>query len=423
MSSPALRSDFFYRHRTALNAVFIAVMQCLTMPPAFAIVASTNQTVWGVALFFVATTALYFRYSRAKLALIAVVFSMAFSMFLAYPVFTTWWPAPVMVYHFARHGRLKQRRLILAGAILASFLGGLTLLKLVNGYGWTPLEHILFTAVGTFVCLALVLIPWLVGNTLRLSEIRQLQLEERTRQLEYEREQERQLAAQDERARIAREMHDIVAHSLSSIITQADGARYAAQAESTTSSNSEETQKISSYPPTESVEIRALETISSTARESLGQMRQLLGVLRTTEGTRLEPLPALRNIPQLIEQMRAAGFNVAFSDTISESEIADLLPSGAELVAYRVVQESLTNIRKHAASADKVEVTLSAYHESLTIRIKNSPPAQTDEPLPGSRRGLLGMRERINLYQGTLHYGELADGGFVLEATIPTLIR
>lgn len=399
-------------------------MQSLTIFPTFAIVTSSSKSWWGIGLFVIATTALYFRYSKAQLALMAVVLSMAFSPLLAYPFVTAWWPAPVMVYHFARHGHIKQRRLILVGAICASLIGGNILSKVSSGSSWTFTQHALFAVVATFVCLTLVIIPWLVGNTLRLSEIRQIQLEERTRQLEYEREQERQLAAQDERARIAREMHDIVAHSLSSIITQADGARYAAQAQDTQPIMASTESRNNAPPAPEiSLELRTLKTISSTARDSLGQMRQLLGILRTTEDTVLEPLPALRNIPQLVEQMRLAGFNVTFSDTVSGSEVAEHLPTGAELVAYRVVQESLTNITKHAASSERVDVSLSAPQGSLKICVENSAPIRPTDPLPGSRRGLLGMRERINLYQGTLHYGELEDGGFTVVATIPTIIQ
>ena len=204
-------------------------------------------------------------------------------------------------------------------------------------------------------------------------------------------------------------MHDIVAHSLSVIIAQADGARYAATDQQPGSGAGASAQN-------EPVELAALGTISQAARSSLQQMRTLLGVLRTDEGTTVEPLPALHNVPQLIEQTQKLGIPVRFSTV---SGVEEKLPQGADLTIYRIVQEALTNVAKHCPGTPLVTVTISEGKQTLDIDITNLPQAEPTQPLPGARRGLLGMRERVDMYRGTLHYGRLADGSFRVFAQIP----
>ncbi|MDO4898922.1 MAG: histidine kinase, partial [Rothia sp. (in: high G+C Gram-positive bacteria)] len=215
-------------------------------------------------------------------------------------------------------------------------------------------------------------------------------------------EQERVMAALDERARIAREMHDIVAHSLSTIIAQADGAQYAALA-STGSTD-------------ERVEVTALSTISQAARSSLEQMRALLGVLRTDEVETFEPLPALHNVPQLIDGLRRVGIPVEFT---AVEGVEARLPQGAELTVYRIVQEALTNVTKHCPGTPLVTVNISEGKDSLMIDVLNRPQSSPSPSIPGARRGLLGMRERIDMYGGSLQYGTLDDGSFRVFAQIP----
>ena len=401
------------RHRRGLSATVIALLQFLTLPPAIAVASSAqSQGWWAFSLFTVVTSALYWRHGAPLRVLTVVVAGMGLSLFLKYPLFMAWWPAPWMVYHFARYGTLKQRKALLIGGLLASVVGGAYSLRFLAAYSWTLPELLVFWFIMTFMCATFVVVSWLIGNTLRLGELRQLQLEERARRLEHEREQERRLAAQDERSRIAREMHDIVSHSLSSIISLSDGAQYAGHA-----------QRATEHKDFVPVEAQALATISDAARDALSQMRQLLGVLRTDEATAFEPLPAIHNIPQLIEHMQRLGFCVDYSGMAEDADILERLPHGAELTTYRVVQEALTNITKHAPRTPHVWVELNSTHNGLQICVENAPSAHSEAPVPGSRRGMLGMRERINLYHGTLHYGELPSGGFRVEALIPVVSR
>ena len=269
-----------------------------------------------------------------------------------------------------------------------------------------------------------------------MRELRSEEFEERARRLEYEQEQERRFAAQDERTRIAREMHDIVAHSLSSIISQADGARYAAASART--ARAQQTQQAEQsgqvqQQSTPDIAEQTLELIADTARDSLTQMRSLLGLLRTDEATAYAPVPTLSDVPALVEQSRRAGLPVTFTGITGT--MARTLPQGAELAAYRTVQEALTNALKHSPGA-ATTVTIHWGEAGLHLRVLNGPvssvspasPSAVNQrasspvpssPVPGSGNGLRGMSERIALYHGTLTYGLQPDGGWLVEATLP----
>lgn len=345
---------------------------------------------------------------------VLVVLGLLFTVTLPFPSLDMWWAAPLVVYHWARYGERRVRIAIIILFLVASVVAGVSAgLDLMRLYSWGTFELILVSLTIFFFCVALCTIAWFMGDTRRLRDNRQRSLIERNRQLVHEREQERAMAALDERARIAREMHDIVAHSLSVIITQADGARYVAQARQ----QAEQEAPAQGEDRDEPVEIAALQTISETARSSLQQMRSLLGVLRTDEGTAFQPLPALHNVPQLVDQMRELGFDATL---VWECEgVEEKLPQGAELTVYRIVQEALTNVRKHSPTTPQVMVTVREGKRSLDIDVVNAPEAQASEPIAGARRGLLGMRERVDMYKGTLHYGHLADGSFRVFAQIP----
>jgi len=253
-----------------------------------------------------------------------------------------------------------------------------------------------------------------------MRELRSEEFEERARRLEYEQEQERRLAAQDERTRIAREMHDIVAHSLSSIISQADGARYAAASARTARAQQAE-QPSQAQQSEPDIAEQTLELIADTARDSLTQMRSLLGLLRTDEATAYAPVPTLSDVPALVEQSRRAGLPVTFTGITGT--MARTLPQGAELAAYRTVQEALTNALKHSPGA-ATTVTIHWGEDGLQLRVQNDPVSSAvaqhiARPVPGSGNGLRGMSERIALYHGTLTYGLQPDGGWLVEAALP----
>ncbi|WP_107705369.1 sensor histidine kinase [Nocardioides allogilvus] len=198
--------------------------------------------------------------------------------------------------------------------------------------------------------------------------------------------------AADERRRIAREMHDVVAHSLAVMVAQAEGGRMAVAAS-----------------PERAPEI--LTSIATSGREALAEMRGLLGVLRD-DSSPAPPQPTLADLPDLVEQVRAAGLRVDLATTGEPLR----LPVLRELAAYRVVQEALTNVVKHAPRDSTATVALAWEPTGLGITISNdddSPPAGD-----GQGRGLVGMRERIEAVGGSLVAGPV-DGGWRVSARIP----
>ncbi|MHA7276277.1 sensor histidine kinase [Arthrobacter sp. Hz1] len=261
------------------------------------------------------------------------------------------------------------------------------------GVGFLPLYAIVIILVQTMV-----LLSWTSGDLARNRRLTLRALEDRARRLEVEGQQERDLAAADERSHIAREMHDIVAHSLSVIITQADGARYA-----------------SAQDPT--VAPATLGTIAETGRASLREMRRLLGVLRADEEASTRPLPVLGDIPALIETVQHAGLTTTY--TMDGTNRRDL-PAGAELTAYRVVQESLTNVLKHAGPAASAVVALAWTPKGLNLTIDDDGRgAGADPASTGAGQGIKGMRERLRLYDGELTAVAPAGGGYRITAFIP----
>jgi signal transduction histidine kinase len=247
------------------------------------------------------------------------------------------------------------------------------------------------------VMFALLVVVWAIGDQVRARRERFEYQLERAAQLQREQDANARIGALAERHRIARELHDVVAHGLSVMIVQADGARYA-EAE---------------HPeaPRE-----ALATIAATGRESLAEMRRLLGVLRDDpDAAQLAPQPDLGAVPGLIERFRAAGLDVDYR----VEGPARPVPPAVGLTAYRIVQESLTNVLHHAG-ATRVQVRVSFAPYALGIVVANDPgPLRPPpSPEPGRGLGLLGMRERVALLGGRMAAGPTAAGGFVVQVEI-----
>jgi len=236
---------------------------------------------------------------------------------------------------------------------------------------------------------------WILGDSMRYRRGYYAALEDKAARLEAERGAQAKVAAAAERARIARELHDVVAHHVSVMVVQADGAGYALRTDPDRAD-------------------AALQAIAGTGRQALAEMRRLLGVLRSAdEESTLAPVPGLGELRELLEQARTAGLEVSYTLTGKPRE----LPEGAELAAYRVVQESLTNTRKHAGLAATAAVTLRYEPDGLTVEV-------TDDGLGASGTdtgglGLAGMRERIAMYGGTVTAGPLRGGGFGVSARLP----
>ena len=373
------------------------------------------------------TTALYFRYRFPYGSIYVVIAALCLTLVTPFPdslVITCYPPVSLAAYHTGRHWtrRARFRALVLGwvGALAVTVQASLSFL-----YHWDDIPARIFISLMLGVlCGSIFTVFWFLGDSRRMRELRSEEFKERARRLEYEQEQERRLAAQDERTRIAREMHDIVAHSLSSIISQADGARYAAASARTARAQQAQQVEQSGQAQQQSepdIAEQTLELIADTARDSLTQMRSLLGLLRTDEATVYAPVPTLNDVPALVEQSRRAGLPVTFTGITGT--MARTLPQGAELAAYRTVQEALTNALKHSPGA-ATTVTIHWGEDGLHLWVHNDPVSSAvaqhiARPVPGSGNGLRGMSERIALYHGTLTYGLQPDGGWLVEAALP----
>ncbi|MEU6916113.1 sensor histidine kinase [Streptomyces olindensis] len=247
-------------------------------------------------------------------------------------------------------------------------------------------------------------LAWVLGDSIRTRRAYFAQLEERAARLEKEREAQSKVAVAAERARIARELHDVVAHNVSVMVVQADGAAYVLDA-----------------APDQAK--KALETISSTGRQALAEMRRLLGVLRTgehQEAGEYVPQPDVQQIEDLVEQCRGSGLPVDFKVEGTPRP----LPSGVELTAYRIVQEALTNTRKHGGPNAGASVRLVYFDDGLGLLVeddgKGAPHELYEEGgLDGQGHGLIGMRERVGMVGGTLDAGPRPGGGFRISALLP----
>ena len=218
-----------------------------------------------------------------------------------------------------------------------------------------------------------------------------------------EREQDRlaQEALADERARIARELHDVIAHSVSVMGVQAGAARLSMD--------------------TDPDRVRpVLISIEETAREAIGELRRMLGVLRSDgQPQELAPQPGLADLPRLLAQSREARVNVTL--TVEGEPV--FLPAGVDLAAYRIVQEALTNVRKHAAPcAASVRITYADSRVMLEVRDTGTQALRPDAGKNGGH-GLVGMRERAAVYGGTLQAAPDTAGGFRVSAVLPVGIR
>ncbi|MEV4511761.1 histidine kinase [Dactylosporangium sp. NPDC049525] len=250
--------------------------------------------------------------------------------------------------------------------------------------------------VGEYVGAVLaVLAPAAVGVLVRRQRRQNHRLEELTRHLEQERDRREQAAVADERARIARELHDLVAHAVSVIALQADAAEAALE-----------------HDP--ELAKRPIAVIRGSAVEALTEMRRLLGVLRTDAGDLdREPLPGLAQLQAMVGRARAGGQTVELA--VDGTPV--VLPPSLDLSAYRIVQEALTNATKHAPGAP-VSISLYWLPGALQIEVTDRGPGARGVPSPDAH-GLVGMRERVRIHGGNLQAGNADDGGFAIRALLP----
>jgi signal transduction histidine kinase len=220
--------------------------------------------------------------------------------------------------------------------------------------------------------------------------------EERAARLELEREAEARAAVAEERARIARELHDVVGHAVSVMTVQASGVRRLLR-------------------PDQEREREALEVVEQTGREALAEMRRLVGVLRRPEEAPARaPQPSLEHVGRLVDQAREAGLPV---DLRIEGE-ATQLPASVDLTAYRLVQEGLTNAIKHA-NATRAEVLVRYGDGEVELVVSDDGTGTSDGNVESGGHGLVGMRERVSVYGGELEAGPRPGGGYALRARLP----
>ncbi|WP_221329102.1 sensor histidine kinase [Actinoplanes sp. L3-i22] len=244
--------------------------------------------------------------------------------------------------------------------------------------------------------LALV-VAWLAGENVRVRRVQLAELRERARALEQDRELRERQAVGQERLRIARELHDVVAHSMSVIAVQAGVAHHV----------------IDSRPE---LARQALATVETNTRAALVEMRRLLGVLRQGDepSASLAPAPRLTDVPALVRQFAEAGLAVE----LRVDGVPDGVPDGVDLSAYRIVQEGLTNVLRHGGPA--AEVSIGYPGTAVVIEICDpGPPARRAPGENGPGHGLIGMRERVAVFGGRITAGPRAGGGFRVAATLP----
>jgi signal transduction histidine kinase len=235
---------------------------------------------------------------------------------------------------------------------------------------------------------------WGLGRGIRSRDERAQALQARAEHLTAEQESQAQRAIAEERRRIARELHDVVAHDVSVMVVQAGAA-----------------QRVLSQDPERARE--AMFSIETSGRQALVELRRMLGVLRASDARgSIEPQPVLARVGELVEHVRDAGIEAGLH---IEGEPRGL-SAGADLAGYRIVQEALTNVLKHAG-ATAVDITIRYSPAALELNIRDNGGGRRDERAPG--HGLIGMRERVAMFGGTLSAGKAPEGGFAVAAHIP----
>ncbi|HTB71409.1 MAG TPA: sensor histidine kinase [Solirubrobacteraceae bacterium] len=249
-----------------------------------------------------------------------------------------------------------------------------------------------------FTEIMLCLLPWTVGRIVRERGERESAQRERAERLDAEREQRVRVAAFSERTRIARELHDVIAHSVSVMVIQAGGARMVMDSEPARAESS-------------------LRSVERAGREAIAEMRRLLGVLDRGEDARaLAPQPGLADIADLVSRTRTAGLETKLRVVGEPAAISPAL----DLCAYRIVQEALTNAIKHAGPARvTVHVQVRWTRDALEVDIRDDGCGPIARNGASRGHGIAGMRERTGLHGGAIHAGAGTNGGFAVQARLP----
>jgi signal transduction histidine kinase len=400
-------------HRFAVDATgtgFLLLVMVTTSTDITSATANASRSLATPLISFAVVAPLAWRRVRPTASAVAVYsFALLQLAFVAPLVVPADFAVLLSLYSVTVHGPRWAHRVAIVGALVGSVLLG------VSMNGWFDAPGAASTAIFTGV---VALSVWAFGLVRRSRRETIEALVDRAERLEVERDQQSQIATAAERARIAREMHDIVAHSLTVMIAQADGGRYAADADPAAAT-------------------RALGTIAETGRAALTDMRRLLGVLRdgsepptatgavpvlpgpgglshgTSQG--FTPQPAESDIGALVDQVRASGLRASL---VRMGEPRNL-PPGAGLTVYRIAQESLTNVLKHAGPDPKVTVLVQWLPDAIVVEVSDDGRGASADS-DGLGQGLVGMRERATMFGGTVSAGPRPGGGFRVRAQLPT---
>jgi len=349
----------------------------------------TTPLAWLLAVLIVAPILTHRRFPLASLAVcLAALVAYAAGRYVAYPGLAVF----VLTFDIALHSR---RRVALVALVAPAVAITVSL----------ALQSAQVAATTTWIESELgVAVAWLAGRNLRHRRARWAELQARAERLEREHEEQARRAVTEERLRIARELHDVIAHSMSVIAVQSAVGHH-----------------VMDTQPGQARQ--ALAAIEATSRSALTEMRRLLGVLRQEGQTRgsLAPAPGLADLDSLVSQVQDAGLRAC----VRVEGQRGTVPPGIDLSAYRIIQEALTNVIKHAHCA-AADVVITYRADSLTVEVTDHgrqvpgelsayvPPART-----GSGHGIIGMRERVAVFGGQFAAGPEPDGGFRVRACFP----
>ncbi|WP_019158378.1 sensor histidine kinase [Brevibacterium senegalense] len=375
------------RDRAWLLDVLVALAVFVYNLPILPVYVDDGPRLAGLILVSVALCAPYLLRRRYPLAVLAVMLTAAcVQLVLGAPIIAADFMLLLAVYNVATRYRWLVSFPVAVAVVI--WLLGAVLPRLGEN----------FIDIGELLSLiALIALVWTWGTLVRIRRDYVASLQERAHQLEREREAQAQIAVAEERARIAREIHDIVSHSLSVVVIMSEGAA----------------SKVDTEPERAK---SAILGVRDTGRSALAEMRRMLGVLRDDEPGSHAPQPGIAQLERIVADAKTTGLPVTL--TIEGEPVS--LTAGLDLTVYRIVQEALTNVHRHAGSVSAVEVRLRYGDSEVEVRVTDD--GQGFDDTPGDEpagHGLVGMRERVMAYGGTLRAGMRPSGGFEVAAILP----
>jgi signal transduction histidine kinase len=375
------------RHPFATDVLIAVVVAVTSLVGHFSLrdPSVTEPSVWTIALIVGTSAALLARRRWPVSTLILVQVGESLQGWF-YIIGTTTTALLIGAYSVGRYS--TRRRLLVAAVVSLVGLIALQTVALVTNYsdGQSYLYLYLYLLVPHTAAFVL-------GNSVRLNHERAAQLQARAERAEREQELLAQQQLQSERTRIARELHDVVAHGVSTMVIHATAARR-------------------HIPTDPGRAAEAMGTVEEVGRRAMNEMRQLLGVLRSDEGTERGPQPQLDDLRQLVDTMPELRVQLAVPPLTA-------VPQAVSLNAYRVVQEALVNASRHAGPGTHVVVSLAVDDDQLQVTVVDDGLGTSVSSLPSSGFGIVGMRERVNVHGGSLSAGPGTHGGWKVFATFP----